>query len=179
MNVGEQTTFRTFAYGSNLLSARLKERCPSARSRGVAWLPAHELRWHKRSMDGSGKCDVVAASIDHAVLGVVFEIDANEKPALDQAEGLGHGYNQKDATVILNGDAVTVSIYFATTTNPSLKPYTWYKALVVAGAKEQGLPPAYIASLEAVEASEDFDRARHDRNMRIVGAARSLDGVQA
>lgn len=179
MTAGAQTTFRTFAYGSNMLSARLKARCPSARPRGVARLPGHELRWHKRSMDGSGKCDVVPASSDLAVFGVVYEIDANEKPALDQAEGLGHGYDKKDATVILNGVAVTVSIYFATKADPALKPYTWYKALVVAGAKEHGLPAPYIASLETVEASEDANRTRHDRNMRIVSAAGHLDGAQA
>ncbi len=161
-----------------MLSARLKARCPSARALGVAELPGHELRWHKRSMDGSGKCDVAPASSDLAVFGVVYEIDADDKPALDRAEGLGDGYDQKDATVILNGDVVTASIYFATTTNPGLKPYTWYKALVVAGAKEHGLPAPYIASLEAVEASEDPDRTRHERNMRIVSAAGRLDGAK-
>src|SRR5690606_20092615 len=144
------------------LSARLKERCPSARPRGVAQLTGHALRWHKRSMDGSGKCDVVSVDCDHVVHGVVYEINADEKGALDRAEGLGHGYDQKDATVILHGGAVSASIYFATSTDRALRPYTWYKALVVAGAKEHGLPAPYIASLEAVEASEDADRTRHD-----------------
>ncbi len=162
-----------------MLSARLKERCSSARPLGVARLPGHELRWHKTSTDGSGKCDVVPGNVDHTVFGVVYEIDANQKAALDRAEGLGHGYEKKDATVILNGGAVTVSIYFATKTDPALKPHAWYKALVVAGAKEHGLPTPYIASLEAIEASEDPDRARHDRNMRMVSAAGQMDGAQA
>lgn len=179
MTAGAQTTFRTFAYGSNMLSARLKKRCPSARPLGVAQLPGHELRWHKCSTDGSGKCDVVSVNGDHTVFGVVYEIDANDKKALDQAEGLGSGYDQKDATVSLNGDAVTVSIYVATKTDPTLKPYTWYKALVVAGAREHGLPAPYIASLESVDALEDLDRARHDRNMLIVSAAGRQGGAQA
>ena len=162
-----------------MLLARLRERCPSARSLGVAQLPGYQLRWHKRSTDRSGKCDVVPVRVDHAVIGVVYESDANEKAALDQAEGLGHGYDEKDATVILTGDAVTVSIYFATKVDPALKPYTWYKALVVAGAKEHGLPSPYIANLQAVEASEDSDRTRHDRSMRIVSAAGRMGGAQA
>ena len=179
MTAGARTTFRTFAYGSNMLSTRLKERCPSALPIGAAQLPGHELRWHKRSMDGSGKCDVVPVNVGHAVFGVVYEVDATERAALDQAEGLGHGYDQKDVTVILNGDAVTVSIYVVTSTNPALKPYTWYKALVVAGAKEHGLPSPYIANLQAVEASEDPDHARHDSNMRIATAAGRMGGAQA
>ena len=162
-----------------MLSARLKERCPSARSLGVAQLPGHELRWHKRSVDGSGKCDVRPVDVDCSVFGVVYEIDANEKSALDRAEGLGRGYDQKDATVILNGDAVVVLVHVATKVDPALKPYTWYKALVLAGAQECGLPAPYIASLDTVDASDDSDRTRHDRNMCIVNASLHLDGAHA
>lgn len=179
MTAGARTTFRTFAYGSNMLSARLKERCPSARPLGVAQLPGHELRWHKRSRDGSGKCDVARVESDQAVFGVVYEIDAHEKTDLDRAEGLGNRYDEKDGTVMLNGTAVAVSIYVATKTDPVRKPYAWYKALVVAGAKEHGLPTPYITSLEAVETSEDPDRTRHDSNMRIVSAAGHMGGAQA
>jgi gamma-glutamylcyclotransferase len=178
MTAGEQTKFLTFAYGSNMLSARLRERCPSARPLGVARLPGYELRWHKRSKDGSGKCDVVPND-GETVFGVVYEIDASERAALDQAEGLGHGYHRKDLAVILNGGTVTVSIYVATETDSALKPYTWYKALVVAGAKEHGLPAPYIASLEAVEASEDPDYTRHAKNMCIVSSAGHAEEAQA
>lgn len=143
----------TFAYGSNMLSARLKERCPSARALGVAKLPGYELRWHKRSRDGSGKGDIVPSDDSHAVFGVVYEIDASELPALDRAEGRGCGYDRRDLQVILNGKRVTVWAYVATATDSALKPYAWYKAMVVAGAKEHGLPAPYIANLEVVEAS--------------------------
>jgi len=179
MTADARKAFRSFAYGSNMLSARLKARCPSARPLGIAQLPGHELRWHKRSTDGSGKCDVVPAECDQAVLGVVYEIHANERAALDRAEGLSNGYDRRDATVILNGEAATVSIYVASKTDPTLKPYSWYKALVVAGAKEHRFPAPYIAGLEAVEASQDSNRARHDSNMCIVSAANPIDGAQA
>lgn len=178
MTAGARTAFRAFAYGSNMLSARLKNRCPSAQPLGVAQLSGHELRWHKCSTDGSGKCDAVSVDSDHAVFGVVYEIAAHDKAALDRAEGLGHGYDQRDATVILMGDPSIVSMYFATEIEPAFKPYTWYKALVVAGAKEHGLPTPYIASLEAIEVSEDPDRTRHDRNMRIISAAVHMVGAQ-
>jgi gamma-glutamylcyclotransferase len=55
----EAVTFLNFAYGSNMLSARLRERVPSARPAGTACLPGFSLRWHKVSVDGSGKCNVV------------------------------------------------------------------------------------------------------------------------
>ena len=80
---------------------------------------------------------------------------------------------------MLNGESVTVSIYYASNIDPARKPYTWYKALVVAGAKEHGLPASYIAGLETAEASEDPDRTRHDSNMRVVGAAGGRAGARA
>lgn len=54
----------TFAYGSNMLVARLTERVPSARPIGIGQLKGHVLRWHKRSKDGSGKCDIEITESD-------------------------------------------------------------------------------------------------------------------
>lgn len=139
--------FVTFAYGSNMSVARLRERCPSARAIGIAELPCHELRWHKQSKDGSGKCDIIAVDAPNAsVFGVLYEIMVEEKPALDLAEGLNKGYDA----------------------DSSLRPYTWYRALVIAGAKEHGLPASYIAGLKSVLADQDSNHSRHDRNMVLI-----------
>ncbi|RCI80051.1 gamma-glutamylcyclotransferase [Brucella anthropi] len=161
--------FVTFAYGSNMPAARLRERCPSARAIGIAELPGHELRWHKRSRDGSGKCDIVASDAPGAsVFGVLYEIAEHEKTALDRAEGLGTGYEEIDIEVLCCGSPVAAKAYRATETDPVLRPYIWYRALVIAGATEHGLPASYIAGLESVPADQDPDRARHDRNMALI-----------
>lgn len=164
--------FVSFAYGSNMPVARLRERCPSARAIGIAELPGHELRWHKRSRDGSSKCDIVASDAA-SVFGVLYEIANGEKSALDSAEGLGAGYEEIEIEVLCGGDPVTAKAYRATDTDPARRPYTWYRALVIAGAKEHGLPAPYIAGLESVPADHDPDHARHDRNMALI------EGVQA
>ena len=162
-------TFVSFAYGSNMLSSRVQERCPSARALGVAELHGHELKWHKRSNDGSGKCDVVSAKDEKRIVyGVLFEIAESEKRELDRAEGLGNGYEEKLVQVVFEGKPRTVTLYAATNTNSSLKPYTWYKAFVVAGANEHRLPSDYLKQLEAVEAVQDSDRERHDRNTQLL-----------
>src|ERR1019366_138296 len=98
-------------------------------------------------------------------------------PALDQAEGLGNGYEAKNAEVVFNGAPRMASIYHATEIDPSLKPYTWYKAFVVAGAKEHDLPGMYIEQLVATDAMEDPDRKRHSRNWQLSTADRS--GLQS
>jgi gamma-glutamylcyclotransferase len=161
-------TFLMFAYGSNMLSSRIQERCPSARALGVAELHGYELKWHKRSQDGSGKCDVVQTSDAHLIVfGVLHEIPLSEKPALDMAEGLGYGYESKNVDVGFKGALRMASIYYATDIDPSLKPYSWYKALVVAGAIEHELPETYIERLVATDAIVDHDREHHNRNAQL------------
>jgi gamma-glutamylcyclotransferase len=48
-----------------------------------------------------------------------------------------------------------------------LPPYSWYKALVLAGARQHGLPVDYVAMLEAVIAVQDGDAARHGKHMEL------------
>jgi hypothetical protein len=79
-------TFKYFAYGSNMLTERLRERCPSAKAIGVAVAFGYALEFSKRSSDYSGKATIVRSrkSEEH-VFGVVFEIAMSERAALDKA----------------------------------------------------------------------------------------------
>lgn len=159
----------SFAYGSNMLSARIKERCPSAQALGVAELRGYALRWHKRSRDGSGKCDIVESpTSDAKVFGVIYEIPAAEKPAIDAMEGLGNGYEERRVEVLHQGRPRSALAYVATNVERTLKPYLWYRALVVAGAREHGLPGGYIKDIEAAAAIEDTDAQRSERNLRLI-----------
>ena len=159
-----------FAYGSNMPTARLCRRMPSARPLGVATLPGHTLRFHKRSKDESAKCDAFATDDDDsAVIGVLFSFDPADRPKLDAFEGAGKGYDARVVTVINDkGRRRKVLTYLAShgAIDESLKPYTWYKDHVLAGGKEHGLPQGYVAEfIEPVEAVEDPDRDR-DRKER-------------
>jgi gamma-glutamylcyclotransferase len=115
-------------------------------------LRGFELKWHKRSRkDGSGKCDVVKAAEETAVVcGVLYEIDNDEKRALDRAEGVGYGYDQTELRVFRGGQPVDVVAYIATDIDAALKPLDWYHAHVVDGAVEHGLPAEYISGLKSV-----------------------------
>ena len=159
-----------FAYGSNMLSARLLQRVPGAQPIGSAILRGHTLRWHKIAKDGSGKCDIVVREGDSVVYGVLYEIPPHEKANLDQAEGLGFGYEEKEVTVESGSGTHTATAYYATNTNPSILPFTWYKALVVAGAVEHGLPLEYVEGLRAIEAKHDPDAQQHAQNMALAGS---------
>jgi len=153
-----------FAYGSNLLSARLRARAPSARAVGVAALPRRELRFHKRSRDGSAKCDAVPTGrAGDAVHGAVFELDESDWPALDRAEGRGAGYERSALEIEWQGAPVEAYLAQAGFIEPALLPYSWYVELVVAGARQHGLPAEYVARLERQASMPDPDREREAR----------------
>src|SRR4051812_40930059 len=91
---------RVFSYGSNLCIERLRARTPSAVVVAVGTLPGHVLRWHKRSRDGSGKCNAYATGReDDIVWGVVYELTPADKLVLDVCEGLGEDYFEKSVEV--------------------------------------------------------------------------------
>lgn len=160
-----------FAYGSNMHTERFRERCPSASRLGIAMLHGYELKWHKRSKDGSGKCDIIKSTETDAVVhGVLYEIPSHEKPRLDRAEGLGYGYEQVEVDVLSNGQAVTAVAYVATNVDPALRPLDWYHAHVVDGAVEHGLPPDYITKLRAVQTVKSGD-PQADKNPGAVDEA--------
>ncbi len=121
------------------------------------------------SKDGSAKCDVqVTDNPDQRVYGVVYRIAEAEKPGLDQAEGLGFGYEQKNILVGLQDGAVVQAFcYYATKINLQLKPLDWYKEHVLRGARENSLPEAYIRSIEAIDAIPDSNTARSERELSV------------
>ncbi|HED12762.1 MAG TPA: gamma-glutamylcyclotransferase [Gammaproteobacteria bacterium] len=159
-----------FAYGSNLHPARLRKRAPSAEVIGVVQLVGWHLRFHKRSKDGSGKCNIIRTDQPtNVVYGVVYEIDPMEKGALDRAEGLGYGYDESRLPIDGYKD---VFCYTASEVDDSLERYTWYQGYVIVGARYHGLPEAYVQGIEIVEGIQDPDEARHLTNMQI------LEGLQ-
>ncbi len=161
-----------FAYGSNMAAERLQARVQSAQFVCSAELRGHSLKFHKPSKkDGSGKCDAAQSNNSHdRVYGAVFSILESELPLLDKFEGQGHGYDRKTVSLVTEkiGD-IYAQTYLATKFDSSLRPLDWYKEHVVRGAKAIGLPPSYIASLEATACDVDADAKRRADELAIYG----------
>lgn len=159
------------AYGSNLHPLRLAARVPSARTVGVVEIPGYRLAFHKRSVDGSGKCLIYTEQgQSRKMYGVLYEFDVSEKASLDKAEGKGNGYCGQLVQFPLNGETYTSYVYIAQSTHvdPSLVPYHWYKGLVLAGARYHHFPAEYIASIEATPSKPDPDIERTQENENLL-----------
>ena len=158
-----------FAYGSNMCLARLRKRVPSSVAKAVGYLARHRLVFNKPSTDGSGKGTIAFTGCDDdRVYGVVYEFADAERHLLDQAEGLGYGYNALSVPVQLPHGPIEAMTYIAILQDESLKPYHWYKAFVVQGARQNRLPPGYIKQLDAVVSTADPEPNRQAQNDAIL-----------
>lgn len=160
-----------FAYGSNLLTARLCGRVPSARFESTAALTGFRLRFNKRGADGSAKCNIMPGDESGVVHGVIWRISTSEKAVLDAVEG--PAYYCWWRVLPAAGRDYPVFTYVARpgmTTEDGL-PYDWYRALVIAGAREHELPPEYQDALHAVSDQPDPDPDRARRNRAVLSRA--------
>jgi gamma-glutamylcyclotransferase len=162
------------AYGSNMFTAQLIDRVPSARNPRVVELPGYVVRYRKESIDRSAKCDLVLVGGSARAYGVIFEIDSNELGKLDEAEGEGQGYRRDQLTVVVDALELQALVYLADRfVDDSVSPYDWYRDIVVAGAREHGLPSSYVAEQLNVPARPDPNEGRSGRRrafLRETGA---------
>lgn len=155
------------AYGSNLYSRRLTERVPSAVKVCEVELPGYRLCFHKKGADRSAKCNIQkhAGSAAHAI---VYRIKEEEKADLDRIEGAG--YEVTDIRVGYQDQSLDAYTYLASDSyiDDSIKPYHWYKQLVIAGAEEHNFPQPYIEKIKRVESVRDPDRKRLQKARNIL-----------
>ena len=158
-----------FAFGSNLSSPRLLERIPRASRHCVAVLHRHQLCWHKKGRDLSGKCNVVfTGDGGDAVYGVVYQMMIDEQFELDIYESDGVGYERRQVRVsAVHGASIHAFTYYALEIEAGRQPYHWYKEHVLRGAREHGLPEHYVDHIRKVPSIDDHDAERHRRELSI------------
>jgi gamma-glutamylcyclotransferase (GGCT)/AIG2-like uncharacterized protein YtfP len=147
-------------------------RVKSAVFLGIGRLQGYQLTLHKRGMDGSAKADVVyTGKTGDVTWGVVYQMAKKHKSLLDDLECVIMGYDSIEVNIALSaGGGVQAWTYLARTTviEKGLKPFTWYKAFMVHGARQHDLPAKYIGFLDAIEATLDLDTPRHQLNTSII-----------
>ncbi|MFP8881441.1 MAG: gamma-glutamylcyclotransferase family protein [Myxococcota bacterium] len=141
-----------FAYGSNLKATRMRERVPSASPVSTALLHGWRLTLDKRATDGSGKANL-SRKAGASLWGFVYRIEPAEWTDLDRFEP---GYTRTDVEVLAaDGRRLSAQTYIASVAVAELVAFDWYKALIVEGAREHGLPADYVTTLEALAARPD------------------------
>lgn len=148
-----------FAYGSNLCPSTFVER------RGLKPLEAHCARLDGYALRfdlpvGPGEravANLVALEGAHT-WGVVYRISTLDAEALDRSEGVHVGYYDRAVvTVARTATADTIDAYTLTSRHgvTGRRPSARYLGIILDGARHHGLPPEWIAYLEALELAVD------------------------
>jgi gamma-glutamylcyclotransferase len=160
------------AYGSNMLPRRIELRLGDCETIGTASLGGYSLRFHKRGGDGSGKCDAFHTGDQADTLyGVIYSLSNYQREKLDEFEG--PGYVSRNVSVRTRSGILMAYTYVAKEQHveQGLQPFSWYKSIVVAGARVHGLPAPYIERLATTGARSDPNLERHAHHQAIVDAA--------
>lgn len=149
--------FLYFGFGSNLEAARLHIHCPSARFLSIARLADHRLAFSIESKNTwhGGVADV-RPEPGSEVWGALWLIDDEHSEPLDRQEGLFRdppAYQRLSVQLETPvGDLITCRSYQVANPHPEgYLPSPAYRDTMLRGARAIGLPPHYIAALEAIE----------------------------
>jgi gamma-glutamylcyclotransferase len=169
-----------FAYGSNM------DPDTFGRRRGIAWsraVPGLVRGWRlavdKPSLMGTGEAMATLVPDDAGeVHGVLYEIAEDDYTHLELTEGvlIGHYSRAEVAFIPLSGgDAIAACTLVSDRRDTAIRPTTRYMKLLVAGAREHGLPEKWIAVLESIEAVEETAEHAALRPFFDRGMARNPD----
>ncbi|MFH1112077.1 MAG: gamma-glutamylcyclotransferase family protein [Patescibacteria group bacterium] len=139
-----------FAYGSNLDTDQLKTRFEKLKNKnfstiGVAILTNYDLKFNKKSKNGSGKANIIPTQKSE-IEGVVFELTDEQFKVLDEYK---KGYHRNKVSVNLNNQFIEVTTYIADVTSlyDNLFPTNSYLDKIIKGAKNFNLSDPYQKKL--------------------------------
>jgi gamma-glutamylcyclotransferase (GGCT)/AIG2-like uncharacterized protein YtfP len=138
-----------FAYGSNMSSAVMEDRCAGVESMGAARLDGHRLAFSLPSLRWGGHAADLAVDEGSAVWGVLWRVSDEHLAALD---GVETRYDRYPIMVAQNDSGITATTYrvkrdLVAPTDGNPDPA--YLATILEGAAEHALPDNYVRALRS------------------------------
>jgi cation transport regulator ChaC len=131
-----------FAYGSNMSRALMRRHAPAAQPLGLARLDGHRF---VITRDGYASVEPAAG---RNVYGLLWRITAGDRVTLDAWENVASGlYTAQMLRVQLDGRRHAALTYVARPCGEG-RARPGYMEVVMAAAREWGVPPPYLRSLE-------------------------------
>ncbi len=154
-----------FAYGTNVLLAKMMSLVTFAQAIGLAELSGYQLIFNKKShKDDSGLANLTATQkATDKVYGNLYEVSDSYLSTLELAEGIQHGYHTQKVTVLCQGENISATIFLCDDPaflQNNLKPFDWYKAMIVRGLERLEAPADYTQKVKKMEDILDVDVQR-------------------
>jgi gamma-glutamylcyclotransferase len=152
MSTGERWYF---AYGSNLSRERMEKRTGPILAARVARLKEFRLAFNVTDSAGAERYANIVPTPGGMVWGVAYWCTPRAMEELDKYEEVAVGcYTREWVDVETDGgESLKAEVYIGGTrftVSDDRPPSRWYSAIVIDGAKQQGLPPDYVRAVEAL-----------------------------
>lgn len=141
-----------FAYGSNMSSAQMAQRCPGATAQGRARLTGYRLAFDKWSECRGGRVADIVVSAGDELWGVLWMVSEAHLVALDRHEGVARGQYRRTVVGVetLTGDPAQAFAYVICEPAGEGPTTAEYRALLLEGAREHQIPARYLRLLESI-----------------------------
>jgi len=137
------------AYGSNMDSAQMAERCPHSPQHGSGWLEGWRLTFGGEDLGWEGALATVVEDGAERVFVVLYDVADVDEGELDRWDGLTLGYYRKLRVRVqtLDGDAAAW-LYVLNGYEGGL-PSARYLGLMADAAEQAGAPDDYVQALRS------------------------------
>jgi gamma-glutamylcyclotransferase (GGCT)/AIG2-like uncharacterized protein YtfP len=139
-----------FAYGSNMASSEMEAWCPQHRFLGPVRLDGFKVELRRRSIRWRGGAADIVAAPGGSVWGALYEVADGELDRLAQKEGEGFAYRQVAVELADGRRAIAYEVIDKEPREVPCAPE--YAELVLAGARERGLPEEWVRELAGITA---------------------------
>lgn len=147
-----------FAYGSNMArSIFLDTRRMQPLASRCGWLDDYRLCFNIPVGPGERGVANVVQEAGARTHGVLYQLSTDDFDRLDGTEGVSFGLYQRVPVTVVTGQhgVIEAWTYQSTVITDGRKPSLRYIQLLLDGARENGLPSEYVASLQALELAVD------------------------
>jgi gamma-glutamylcyclotransferase (GGCT)/AIG2-like uncharacterized protein YtfP len=135
------------AYGSNMDSAQMAERCPHSPQHGSGWIEGWRLTFGGEELGWEGALATVVEDDAERVFVVLYDVADVDEAELDRWDGLTLGYYRKLRVRVqtLDGD-VAAWLYVLNGYEGGL-PSARYLGILADAAEQAGAPADYVGWL--------------------------------
>ena len=146
-----------FAFGSNMLEERMRNRCPSALTiKEIGLVANYRLVFNRKGDYENGGVASIVSESGVSVYGAIYAISKDEMESLDKIESPnGDAYFRKEIEVeTIYNQTLSCFTYVAYPQGQNFFPTKKYLNWIIEGAENIGLPESYINSLKGITTLE-------------------------
>jgi hypothetical protein len=135
------------AYATNMLSARMAERCPHSPSRSIGWLEGWRLTFGAEEHGWEGALATVVEDPSSRVFVRLYDVPPQDERSLDSWESVDIGLYRKLRVRVATLDGDTLAWLYILDGYEGGLPSARYLGLLADAAEAAGAPDDYVADL--------------------------------